>query len=89
MAILFAGAPGGSEPVAGICHQRGDNAALPSQWLIYIQVADLQQSVQRCTELGGEVICPVRDVGSYGMMCVIKDRAGAVAALIQTKESTA
>ena len=82
-------APGGSEPVAGICHQRGDNATLPSQWLIYIQVADLQQSVRRCTELGGEVICPVRDVGSYGMMCVIKDPAGAVAALIQTKESTA
>ena len=91
-------APGGSEPfagtcrwnlslepVAGTCHQRG----VPPQWLIHIQGADLQQSVQCCSELGGEVICPVGDIGSYGMMCVIKEPAGAVTALIQTKESTA
>ena len=73
------------EPVAGACHQRG----VPPQWLIHIQGADLQQSVQCCSELGGEVICPVGDIGSYGMMCVIKEPAGAVTALIQTKESTA
>ncbi|MDG2014249.1 MAG: VOC family protein [Pirellulaceae bacterium] len=80
-------ANGEAQPIAGICHQRGDNASLPSQWLIYIQVADLQQSVQSCTEMGGQVICPVRDLGSYGKMCVIKDPAGAVAALIQSSES--
>lgn len=27
--------------VAGICHARGENADLPAQWMIYINVADL------------------------------------------------
>ncbi|MFB3107254.1 MAG: hypothetical protein ACE1ZA_20350, partial [Pseudomonadales bacterium] len=39
--------------VAGICHARGSNANLPPQWLIYINVADVDKSVQRCVEMGG------------------------------------
>ena len=30
------------QTVAGICHARGANASLPPQWLVYINVADLQ-----------------------------------------------
>jgi predicted enzyme related to lactoylglutathione lyase len=73
----------GADPVAGICHQRGSNAEIPTQWMIYITVADLSASMAACTKLGGEIVCPVRDMGSYGTMCIIKDPAGAVAALIQ------
>ena len=72
-----------ADPVAGICHQRGANAEIPSQWMIYINVADLQASMDKCRELGGEIVCPARDMGGYGTMCIIKDPAGAVAALIQ------
>ncbi len=71
------------EPIAGICHARGPNAGLPPQWLIYITVADLSESIRGCEALGGEIICPPRDMGIYGTTCVIRDPAGAVAALIQ------
>lgn len=40
--------PGAEKAAAGICHARGENASQPPQWLIYITVPDLDQSVQRC-----------------------------------------
>ena len=42
--------------VAGVCHQLGVNADLPPQWLIYITVENLDQSMSNCVELGGEII---------------------------------
>lgn len=73
--------PGAGQPVAGLCHARGQNAALPPCWLIYILVADVDASAARCAESGGEVLVGARDLPGYGRMCVIKDPAGAVAAL--------
>ena len=35
-------------PVAGICHARGANAAIPPVWLIYITVEDLEHSLDEC-----------------------------------------
>ena len=69
--------------VAGICHARGSNAGLPAQWLVYITVANLDESLKQCRELGGRVIAPPRDMGGSGRMAVIQDPAGAVAALFQ------
>ena len=70
------------QAVAGICHARGSNADLPTGWLIYISVQDLEASVAACERNGGEVIVPVRGpVG--GQFCVIRDPAGATAALFQ------
>ena len=74
--------PGG-EPVAGICHARGPNAAMPPQWIIYITVDDLDESIRRCRELGGRLRVPVRPMGATGRYCVIEDPAGAVAALFE------
>jgi predicted enzyme related to lactoylglutathione lyase len=70
--------------VAGVCHARGVNADLPGQWLIYIIVKDLGQSIAQCEELGGEVLVSPRDMGGTGRYCVIRDPTGAVAALFQT-----
>ena len=73
----------GKDPIGGICHKRGDNREFPSQWLIYINVEDLNKSMETCQGLGGKVVYGPRSMGSYGTMCVIEDPAGAVAALIQ------
>jgi predicted enzyme related to lactoylglutathione lyase len=75
--------PGTDQPVAGICHARGANANLPSQWLVYITVADLDASLEACAKHGGMVIAEPRGMGSFGRFCVIKDPAGAVMALIE------
>lgn len=74
-------APGDGETVAGICHARGGNANVPPQWLMYIQVENVDASAKRCAELGGKVIDGPRAMGEH-QFCVIQDPAGAVAALI-------
>lgn len=74
--------PGAEMPAAGICHQRGPNANLPAQWLIYITVTDLRASLAACVQRGGRVLTPERDMGG-AKMAVIQDPAGAVAALYQ------
>jgi predicted enzyme related to lactoylglutathione lyase len=75
--------PGGEKPVAGICHARGPNADLPTQWLLYITVSDLDASLAQVRAHGGKQRTAVRDMGPWGRMCVIEDPAGAVAMLIQ------
>jgi predicted enzyme related to lactoylglutathione lyase len=74
-------APGSGEAIAGICHARGPNANLPPQWLVYFAVDDVDAAAARCIAQGGAVIDGPRQMGSY-RFCVIRDPAGAVAALI-------
>jgi uncharacterized protein len=74
-------APATGEAVAGICHARGMNAGLPPQWLVYISVEDIEGCVKRCKEMGGSIVVSPRPMGPNGSFCVIKDPAGAVAAL--------
>jgi predicted enzyme related to lactoylglutathione lyase len=74
--------PNSGTRVAGICHARGMNADIPPQWLVYINVADIDKSIAQCNENGGKVLVGPKDLGSYRHYCVIQDPAGAVAALI-------
>jgi hypothetical protein len=75
--------PGGGLAVAGICHARGENADLPSHWLVYLIVADLDKSLNECVTRGGRALTAVRTMGDTGRYCVIEDPAGAVAALFE------
>ncbi|MCI4317220.1 MAG: VOC family protein [Thermoplasmata archaeon] len=78
--------PRGSEvPAAGICWARGVNRDLPPYWLPYFMVADIDRSVRACRTRGGTVLHGPRDMGS-GRLCVIRDPAGAVAALYSQKK---
>jgi predicted enzyme related to lactoylglutathione lyase len=74
--------PAIGEPVAGVCHARGGNAGLPPAWLIYIVVADLDASIDACRRRGGELVAGPRSMGG-DRYCVIRDPAGAVAALYE------
>lgn len=69
--------------VAGVCHARGANAGLPAQWLIYVTVADLEESLRQCRARGGTVLREPRGLGGQGRFAVIRDPAGAVCALFQ------
>jgi predicted enzyme related to lactoylglutathione lyase len=79
--------PGSGKVVGGICHARGENAGLPPSWLIYINVASLDEAMKQCRARGGQVIYGPRDMGGYGRMCVIRDPAGAVAGLMEPAAS--
>lgn len=75
--------PETGDPVTGICHQRGVNADLPSQWLIYISVEDLDASLQSVSKLGGRLVSGPRQMGEKIRYAVIEDPAGAACALIE------
>jgi predicted enzyme related to lactoylglutathione lyase len=74
--------PEGGTTITGVCHARGVNEDMPPSWMPYFTVADLDASIATCAELGGEVVVPVRSLGE-GRFCVVKDPAGAVAALYE------
>jgi uncharacterized protein len=69
------------EVIAGVCHARGSNASIPPQWLMYVQVADVDQAAKRALANGGKVLDGPRMIGG-SKFCVIQDPAGAVLALI-------
>ena len=75
--------PQGDQPVAGICHALGSNAGMPPVWIIYITVADVDESVRQCLAHGGKVRRPIETMGSHGRFCIIEDPAGAVAGLFE------
>src|SRR5262245_38509790 len=81
----FCMSPPDADPVAGVCHARGVNAGIPAQWLIYITVADLEHSLERCRSLGGEVVRGPRELAGQGRFAVVRDPAGAVCALFQKR----
>jgi hypothetical protein len=70
----------GGAAVAGVCHAREMNADIPPVWLVYVTVADLDASVARTLELGGEVVTRKTS------FAVIRDPAGAMLALYQPGE---
>ena len=71
--------------VAGVCHNLGVNEGLPAQWLVYITVEDLDESIKNCLDLGGSIVAEPKAYGD-GKFCVIRDPAGAVAALYESAQ---
>ncbi|MBD3223318.1 MAG: VOC family protein [Caldithrix sp.] len=75
--------PQNNEVVSGVCHAKGTNASIPSQWLIYIAVDDLDECMRICEQEGGRVLTDTYRSGQDGKFCVIQDPEGAVCALYQ------
>ena len=72
-------------PKAGVCHKKGSNAGIPSQWMIYINVEHLDESLTAVKEKGGKALSEIKDYGEYGRACIIEDPAGAVCTLFEPK----
>lgn len=75
-------APSSGEAKAGICHARGGNLGIPTGWMIYIVVADLDASLAACRERGGELLGEPRTMGR-ARYAFIRDPAGSTCALYQ------
>lgn len=74
--------PESGTTITGVCHARGVNEDMPPAWMPYFVVADLDASIASCGERGGEIVVEPRSLGE-GRFCVVKDPAGAVAALYE------
>lgn len=75
--------PSDGTPVGGVCHARGTNAGLPACWLAYVNVDDLDHSLERCQAGGGTVVAGPKTMESHGRYAVIRDPAGAAIALFE------
>ncbi|MEZ4317582.1 MAG: VOC family protein [Myxococcota bacterium] len=62
---------------AGVCHRIGPNATLPSVWLVYFSVDDLEVALTEAESRGGTVL------ERRGRMAVVRGPQGAVAAVYQ------
>lgn len=74
--------PESGSPSTGICHARGINADFPRQWIIYIVVADADESAAACEANGGKILVSPRAMGD-ARFAIIEDPSGAVAGLYQ------
>lgn len=69
-----------NQPIVGVCHKQGVNKSIPSQWMNYFSVEDLDASLKKVVELNGKVVKePSGDAGSR--YAIIEDPSGAVCAL--------
>lgn len=67
--------------VSGICHKRGANKDLPSQWIVYVTVESIEVSIERCLSLNGCVLKKSLNEDGTIQYALIQDPAGAVLAL--------
>ncbi len=74
--------PETAEVLAGVCHSQGQNAKLPPVWMVYITVANLEESLERCLALGGKVLARTNPDSGY-KSAAIRDPAGAVCTLLE------
>ena len=57
---------------------------VPSHWVSYIMVEDVDALAKKTTELGGTVLSAPMDIPGVGRFCTIQDPTGAVVALFQS-----
>ena len=56
---------------------------VPSHWMTYIQVDDVDALVSKVTELGGQVIHGPQDIPNVGRIVIIQDPTGAAVSLFK------
>lgn len=57
-----------------------------SQWVVVMSVADVDAATQSFTDNGGSVLTPPTDLQRRGRIAVVQDPAGALLALLETKD---
>ena len=68
----------GGNWVGGVCHKRGVNADQPPQWIVYINVEDIQQSMDKCEALGGTVLKVSAGKNGVIQFAILSDPGGTV-----------
>ena len=70
----------------GVCHEKGVNTGFPAAWIMYVNVVNLDLSMEAVKKGGGEIIIGPRNMGEKSKYCVIKDPAGAYLGLFEHGE---
>ena len=68
----------GDTQVAGIMGMVPGGPPMPPAWGCYITVDNVDETLAKCTALGGQTLVPPMDVPGVGCMAVLQDPQGAV-----------
>ncbi|HSD88630.1 MAG TPA: VOC family protein [Kofleriaceae bacterium] len=74
---------GGGQPRAGVTTPP---RPMPQQWMPYVQVASVDQSVEKAKRLGGTIHVPGDDVPGVGRLAILSDSQGAMLGLLQPEK---
>jgi uncharacterized protein len=89
-------APGGDIPYTMINVGEGTGGGMfmntdpgvPSHWLAYVGVEDIDASTRKARDLGATVLQDVMQIGDFGWLSVIRDPTGAVIAMWKPRMGT-
>ena len=73
----------GEASVAGAMQRTAEMGEVPSHWMIYMAVEDVDASAAKAAELGGQVVHPPTDIPDVGRWALIADPAGAMFAVMK------
>lgn len=73
----------GGQSVGGIYQMGPECGEVPSHWMPYVAVEDVDEMVRRVEELGGKVCVPPTDIPNTGRFAVISDPSGATISIIK------
>lgn len=73
----------GEDFIGGIPAASNRDPNIPSHWLIYFQVSDVDGAAGRASQLGAHYLVRPQDIPEAGRMAILSDPQGAVFALFQ------
>ena len=77
----------GEDDVAGLYQMEGPQfEGVPSHWLTYVTVDDVDASAERATSLGASIVTPPMDIPGVGRMACMKDPTGATFSMFELGE---
>ena len=68
----------GDTSVGGLMGMPPGSPPMPPHWGCYVTVSSVEDTLAKCTELGGKTLVLAMDVPGVGRMAVIQDPQGAV-----------
>lgn len=77
----------GEEGLGGVRTLGKEETNVPSHWLGYVYVDDVDAAATKAQQLSGSIVVPPRDIPEIGRFAVVKDPSGAVVALWKNHET--
>ncbi|HMC57210.1 MAG TPA: VOC family protein [Gemmatimonadaceae bacterium] len=79
-----------NQPLGGIAPISAEQSAqgIPSHWLAYVAVGDVDSSARAATALGGQVLHGPEDIPDVGRFAIIRDPQGGMVAIFRSSNAT-
>lgn len=66
---------------------KGQENHIPPHWGSYVNVDNLETTIEKAKSLGGKIACDITPVGDFGRLAVVQDPTGAYISLWESVKS--